>query len=165
MPHAVVFAVAALLVVVPTAGAKDSQSVLGGWDLGFPIDPTYTEHSKNVCVIQMGLPFALNGDLQGPFVVSITMKVKKLGEGKCSPENIFEIFMAPANIHGHGSFDGYLDGTEVAFEGNMVAWHDQGQAKGQVVIQHGTDGLHGILHIEGMVGVGGTYSGETHFAP
>jgi hypothetical protein len=169
MRHLVTLAVAALLLAVPTAMAKDSQSVEGSY-IAVPAGPmTFAEHSKNVCVIQMPLSFVMTGDLNGSFDVTATLSVKKLPQGACSPgmQNIPAIFAARATIHGQGSFRSFA-AAEDTFDGTFVARHDGGFATGRIVVKHGTGdfaGVHGILHSAGKLGYPGLYNGELHFAP
>jgi hypothetical protein len=167
MRHAVVFAAAALLLAVPGAMAKEFQSVEGSYD-AIPAGPmTFTERSKNVCVIQMPLSFVLTGDLNGSFDVTATLSVKKLPEGACRPDDILAILAARATIHGQGSFWSFA-APENTFDGTFVAWHEGGFATGRIVIKHGSGdfaGMHGILHIWGKLTEPGSYCGQLHFAP
>jgi hypothetical protein len=171
MRHCVAFAVAALLLVLPAATASDSQSVVGSY-VPVPSGPTtFTEHSKNVCVIRMPLSFLLfDGSLEGSFDVVATLNVKKLPADACSDDesDLPAIFAATANIHGQGTFTGSLDGAAGTFDGTMVAWHDGGFATGRIVVKHGTGdlvGLHGVLHLAGELGQVGAITGELHLAP
>jgi hypothetical protein len=150
--------VCTLLLAVPAADAKDPQAVTGTYTLQPYALYSMVQHSKNVCILEFGIYFRLAGDLNGTVDLTVTMNLK----GTCGDGS------APANLHGKGSFVGALGESGGTFEGTFVAWHEQGQAHGRIVIQHGAGdlaGLHGILNVAGTPGVGGVYSGELHFAP
>ncbi len=160
MRHFVTLAVAGLLLVAPSADANDSQQVSGSYLLEMipEVPMTMDQKSKNVCVITLGLRMNLTGDLTGTLDSTVTMNNK----GACDD------FQAKANIHGKGIFTGALGNKQGAFDVSAVFWHDNLVATGWLTIQHATgelSGLHGILHVEGAVGVGGDYHGEVHFAP
>jgi len=151
--------VCTLLLAVPAADAKDFQAVTGTYTLQVLGGSPPVQVSKNVCIIEFVVRFLLSGDLVGPFDATVTMNQK----GLCTD------WPAPANLRGKGSFIGTLETVPGTFEGEMVAWHEQdGTAHGRIVIQHGAGdltGLHGVLRVAGLAGIGGTYSGEVQFAP
>jgi hypothetical protein len=158
-----VLAVAALLLIVPAvqAQAGDHQQVSGAYLLELipEVPLTMDQRSPNVCVITLGLRMHfVSGDLIGTADSVATMNNK----GACDD------FSAKATIQGKGSFDGALGDKQGAFDLSAVFWHDNFAAWGRLTIQHATGdlaGLHGVLHVEGIVGVGGDYHGKVHFAP
>jgi hypothetical protein len=160
MRHAAAFIVALLLLTVPAAQAGELQSVQGSYGLQFAPDWLISARpvSEDVCVLRVKYTFVLTGDLDGLMDIVATVSQK----GAC------DAWDARANVHGKGSFEGRLGDEWGALDTSVVFQHDQYAATGQMVIQRATGdlrGLHGILYIAGIVGVGGSYYGDVQLAP
>lgn len=158
MRHSLVLALAGLLLLVPAVDAKEFQDVSGQYQVIFPEMPTFDQKSPNQCVINVRFLFAMTGDLNGVADLQVTANYK----GSCFDNSV------PATVHGKGSFEGSLGDANGAFDLSVAFKHDNWVASGQMTIQHATGdlaGLHGILYIDGTVGLGGDYHGTVHFAP
>jgi hypothetical protein len=167
----IVFVVAASLVLSLSAtsanlfGANTKATPVSGeyaLDLvtGF-IPESVTQLSPNTCIMKVSMRFDFFGDVEGEMWVDL----KIIHHGSCD----FAAGPEPGNFHGQGLFVGTVGSAEGALECTVVGKHlDDGGVIGKLVIQKGYDelaGLHGLLRQEGIVGVGGVYSGTVHVAP
>jgi len=155
----IVFVVAVSLVLPLSATSVSGEYALDLVD-GFIVE-SITQRSPNTCIMKASMRFDFFGDVEGELWVDL----KLIHHGSCD----FSAGPEPGNFRGQGLFVGTVGSADGAFDCSVVGKHfEDGSVTGKFVIQKGYDelwGLHGLLKGEGIVGVGGTYTGKLHFAP
>jgi len=126
-----------------------------------------TDHANgNKCIVDMGAMFRLTGTQGTTVDVECPAEWRIIVHGPCQPPGAYR---QDATIH--GVCTGEVAGREGTFELKAAQQFDPGKEyplQTQCTLK-GLTGelstLHGVVHVSGIPGVGGTYEGVVTFGP
>jgi hypothetical protein len=160
---ALLILLASALTLSAAAQASPPEAVAGTF-VAPPPAPTSLRTAGENCIAEIPDTFQLAGPLSG----ALALHFEIVFHGPCSAFPAF-----PANFRAQGTFEGTVDvagmvrvGTfAFAFNGTIDS---QGLAHGRLVVERGSgglSGLHGVLELAGIPGIGGSYAGSVHLDP